>query len=87
MTRNPSPISIGVPKSASELMNTSSEPASTVGRISGMTMQATLRAGPQPRLCDASSSDGSSFFIAPETYMKMNGYSLSASTRTMPKNP
>ena len=65
MTLNPSPISIGVPKSAIAFMNTMSAPARIVGVMSGTMTVATLRMPLQPRLSAASTSAASMLFIAP----------------------
>jgi len=62
---NPSPISMGVPKSASDFINTSSPPAKRVGRIRGTTMILNRRNPEQPRLSLASRRELSTFFSAP----------------------
>ena len=65
MTLKPSPISIGVPKSAIAFMNTMSAPARIVGVMSGTMTVTTLRTPLPPRLSAASMSAASMFFIAP----------------------
>ena len=67
MTLKPSPISIGVPKSAIAFMKTISAPARIVGVISGTMIVTTLRMPLHPRLSAASISAESMFFIAPAT--------------------
>ena len=65
MTLNPSPMSIGVPKSAMAFMNTMSAPARIVGVMSGTITVNTFRTPLHPRLSAASMSAESIFFIAP----------------------
>ena len=65
MTLNPSPISIGVPKSAIAFIKTMSAPARIVGVMSGTMTVTTLRTPLHPRLSAASMSAASMFFIAP----------------------
>ena len=65
----PSPMIMGVPKSANTRMNTSNAPASSDGITSGKMIFVTRWKALQPRLSAASFRELSRFFIAPETYM------------------
>jgi hypothetical protein len=77
----------GVPKSANARMNTRREAARIVGMHKGMTTLKNRRIPEQPRLSDASKSELSMFFSAPDRYRKTSGNSCSVNTRSMPLNP
>ena len=83
----PSPIISGVPKSAIALMKTMSVAARIEGMHKGITTLKNLLAPLTPMLADASRSDLSTFFMAPETYMNTSGNSFNDRTRRMPLNP
>ena len=83
----PSPIISGVPKSAMALMKTIRVAARIEGMHRGMTTVKNLLAPLTPMLADASRSDLSTFFMAPETYMNTSGNSFSDRTRRIPLKP
>ena len=64
---NPSPISIGVPKSAKALIKTSRPPAKRVGVISGITIMKKRFTPETPKFSLASRRELSTFLSAPET--------------------
>ena len=69
ITRYPSPIRAGVPKSAIQFMNTSRAAAIRVGVTRGMITVKTFFRPPHPRLSAASDRATSIFLRAPDTYM------------------
>ena len=69
------------------LMNTISVAARIEGMQSGMTTLKNLLTPVTPMLADASRSDLSTFFMAPDTYMNTSGKSFNDNTRSIPLNP
>ena len=84
---NPSPISIGVPKSANAFINTSKAPANIVGVIKGIAIVATFLKGEHPKLSAASIRETSILLKAPETYIKIKGYNFKVKTKSIPPKP
>ena len=83
----PSPINNGVPKSANALMKTISVAAMIVGIHNGMTILKKRLKPEQPMFSEASSSELSIFFKAPDTYRKTNGNNCKAKTSRIPLKP
>ncbi len=87
MTRNPSPMIIGVPKSAKVVTKTSRAPVEIDGTISG---RITVRKAPRrvrPRLMAASSRLWSIVLKPEETSRNTNGKALRVKTRMIPGQP
>ena len=87
ITWYPSPISIGVPKSANAFINTNKLPASTVGKINGITTVNTFFTPVHPKLSDASIRETSSFFNAPVVYIYIKGNNFNVNTNNIPEKP
>ena len=85
--RNPSPMIMGVPKSAMVPMKTSRPPAVSEGARMGRMAVQSVRRGGEPRLSAASSIDWSTERSAADTRRKTKGKYCTMNTSRIPRQP